>query len=297
MDFKKLGLGTTQFGLNYGISNISGKPTTNQINSIIGKAQIAGIGFLDTAPAYGDAESVVGNALPKAHSFKIISKTIALKQRKFFNVTDQQRIINGVVESLDKLKLNSLYGLLIHQSDYFLWDGIEYIVEALQILKSDGLVKKIGASVYGQRELDTVLENFTPDIIQLPLSPIDQRLQQSGHIELLRNKGIEVHVRSLFLQGLLLSSDFIPEHLKLLEPEIINFQKALAEEDLTPLEGCLLFGLQNIKATALIIGVNSLREFTQILTATQRVEKTKFDFSAFASRQFNLLSPATWAHS
>ncbi len=296
MDLKKIGLGTVQIGLNYGVSNLYGKPGVEEIQNIFDAAVQAKIGFIDTAPAYGNAEETIGGVFPNGCPFKVISKTPVLVKEKF-NKADRAFVIDAVKSSLSKLNLSSIYGILLHNPDCLFRSGREYIIDALQTLKAKGLVKKIGVSVYDEAELDQILKQFLPDIIQLPLSPLDQRLIRSGHIDQLKHNDVEVHVRSIFLQGLLLMEPHkIPKPLIALTSDIVKFQDFVFENEMTPLSGCLMFGLQNNSIDVVVVGSNNSLELSEIITSVKTLPANRLDFSNLASDRIDLLNPASWQH-
>ena len=113
----------------------------------------------------------------------------------------------SVIRSTARWKISgrgNVYGLLAHHADDLLVPGGRRVFEEMQRLLEEGLVRKIGVSVYSGQQIDSILELYTPDIVQLPLNLFDQRLLESGHLEKLKRRGVEIHARSVFLQGLLL---------------------------------------------------------------------------------------------
>ena len=73
-----LAIGTVQFGQHYGVSNVDGQPDEEGVRKILELAQKKGICTLDTSPAYGDAEGLIGRAIHSSDAFKIITKTPTL---------------------------------------------------------------------------------------------------------------------------------------------------------------------------------------------------------------------------
>ena len=195
----KLALGTVQFGLPYGISNCNGQTTLEEATRIIDLARISGVSLLDTAMAYGESESRLGQI--GVDSFKVVTKLSALPE----NCSDLKKWAREQVEgSLQKLGLKSLYGLLLHSPAQLLGSQGYSLFVALKDLKKCGLFKKIGISIYSPSELDEILPFFPVDLVQAPFNPMDRRLIESGWMRKLHTDGIEIHVRSVFLQGLLL---------------------------------------------------------------------------------------------
>ena len=145
----KLALGTVQFGLNYGVANTDGRVSTEMAESILRSAQLSGMDTLDTAIAYGDSESVLGGL--GVQSWKVVSKLPALPE----GCSDVTHWVKSQMqESLRRLGLQRMDGLLLHRPGQLLEAVGPDLYAALQSLKAEGLVAKVGVSVYGPAELD-----------------------------------------------------------------------------------------------------------------------------------------------
>ena len=198
-------LGTVQFGVDYGVSNRIGRTYDAEIENILKYADKKDINMLDTAPAYGNSESIIGNFIHNCTNHKqwrVITKTLYSQSD---TICDKQ-----VDELLDNLKLSqkniyqkSIYGLLIHNCDDLFLPGGEKLFQIMKKLKQDGVIKKIGVSVYSSKQIDRVLDNYQIDLVQLPLNILDQRLLNGGQLNRLKEYDVEIHARSVFLQGLL----------------------------------------------------------------------------------------------
>ena len=193
----KLALGGVQFGIDYGIANTKGQVQIEEVQSILNYAKKNGVNILDTASGYGDSEGVLGKV--GVDNFQIITKTTSIKQG-----------VNGVVrifyQSLKNLKQKKAYGLLIHDIGEIEHKQFDTLLIELARLKQQGLVKKIGVSVYNNQQIDYVLDNFSIDLIQLPINILDQRLINDESLVKLKKHNVEIHARSALLQGLLLMS-------------------------------------------------------------------------------------------
>jgi aryl-alcohol dehydrogenase-like predicted oxidoreductase len=186
----KLIIGSAQFGLPYGINN-----TTNQkvpqveVSKILLTAKENGINRLDTSYAYGDSEIILGELLENDFFFKITSKLP--------RITKTPKLI--FQETLERLKKNRIYGYLVHHFEYFRENPD--IWTYLKVLKDEKLVEKIGFSLYHPSELDYLfLQDIDFNIIQFPYNILDRAFEP--YLEELKKRNIEVHVRSVFLQGL-----------------------------------------------------------------------------------------------
>lgn len=196
-------LGTAQFGMPYGVTNTNGQVQPEMVKTLLLSANQAGICYLDTAQAYGDAELVLGRCLPFEHSFKIISK-LSHQQKSEFCKEDVIQWNDGFKQSLRNLGVPRLDGFLLHSKLELAKTGASFLVDWLHSLKDQGLIRRIGLSIYESADLSEVnLSDF--DLIQLPLSLYDQRMLRDGTLDYLQKRHIDIHIRSVYLQGLLLA--------------------------------------------------------------------------------------------
>ncbi|MBL0356343.1 MAG: aldo/keto reductase [Chitinophagaceae bacterium] len=185
----KLGLGTVQFGMHYGIANTTGRTATEEVKLILSLALQNGMNILDTASGYGDAEKVLGET--GVDGFKIISK--------FLPADTEVELEKQLATSLNNLKVKRLYGYLAHRPQDLLVNIWQW--KYLQEQKVNGVIEKIGFSLNEPSELHQLLsEDFIPDLVQVPYNFLDRRFEKD--LVELKRKGTEIHVRSAFLQGL-----------------------------------------------------------------------------------------------
>ena len=196
MKKNKLILGTVQFGIDYGINNLKGKPTSRDVEDILNYAFNNRITILDTAEAYGDSQERIGEYHRKAnHKFKIITKFSSLREDLPNNIIDR------VKHNLNTLNVESLYCYMFHNfNDFELF--FQRFKDELLILKKEGLIKKIGVSLHSNEEIDSVLNFKDVDIIQLPFNLLDNSNQREKTLLKAKRLGVEIHTRSVFLQGL-----------------------------------------------------------------------------------------------
>ena len=199
----KLGLGTVQFGCNYGISNQKGQVSPLEVEKILNFAYEQGIDTMDTANMYGNSEEVLGRF--NLDNFKVVTKTtkvnLALDENENLN-----RFKDAFYASQKKLGYIKLHGLMFHESMDLLGKCGSKLWDLLCDFKEKEYVEKIGVSVYYPETLMEIIDKFNIDIVQLPLNMLDQRFIYL--LKELKQKGIEIHTRSTFLQGLLLMKDF-----------------------------------------------------------------------------------------
>lgn len=286
----KLALGTVQFGLPYGIANQAGQVTRHEGKAILQLAADNGIDTLDTAIAYGESEQRLGEI--GIQGWQIISKLPAIPD-------DCADILQWVAEavrgSLQRLNINSLYGLLLHRPQQLMEKNGEDLYRALQQLKQDGLVQKIGISIYDPSELNSILilGRFQLDLVQAPFNIFDHRLIDTGWMNRLAEQGTELHVRSVFLQGLLLMSPTDrPKKFTRWDQLWSDWDNWLGNNRLTPLQACLCYALSLPQISKVIIGVDSLGQLNEILQAIQ--SQAPEIPVAIKTDDLDLLNPARW---
>lgn len=266
----RIGLGTAQFGMSYGISNRKGKISATEARAILAAAGANGVEVIDTAAAYGDSEIAIRNALPAGHCFRIVTK-LPSSRRTPDDAGAPTDARSALQRSLRNLGQPRVYGFLVHDvRDLLTADG-HALVETLRRLKQEGLVEKVGVSVYTPTDIDRVLELFVPDIVQAPVSIFDQRLLASGHLAQLKYRGVEIHARSVFLQGLLLmDADAVPAFCAPVAERFRRYGRFLEEAGLTRLQAALAFVGQLEEVDVALVGVSGLQDLEDIFRALGR---------------------------
>lgn len=272
----------------YGVTNTKGAPTDQVSQALLDTAHDSGIDMIDTAPAYGESEVVLGR-LDAGTRFRFITKTLASG-----SVPDVKAMVSQFHRSLSRLRQKTITGMLFHDADLLASDAGNALFEAARGLKEEGLVQRLGVSVYSTEQIDAVLAKFEIDLVQLPINLLDKRLLVSGALDRLKDRGIEVHARSAFLQGVLLTEpENLPEKVVKLRPYINNFRKRLAELNLSPLQGCLGF-LQSMESIdRIVVGVTSASELKEILASMDCTVRANA-FSDLAIEDASLLDPRFW---
>lgn len=285
----KLALGGAQLGMAYGATNHAGAPSASDLEAIFLAAAEGGLDLVDTAPAYGNSETAIGDAAHGA-GFDIITKTPPAAQL----VEESGALRRSLKASLQKLKRPKVAGLLFHEADVLLGPEGPRLFDEAQALKSEGLVERVGVSVYTHAQIEAVLTMASPEIIQLPMNVFDQRMLGSGILDVLQARDIEVHVRSAFLQGVLLSSpEALPERLEALRPALREWHGALLQAGVSPAAAALAF-LRAIPAVdRIIIGVTSRAQLEDILEAYRQQPKA-LPYERFAQSDPALVDPREW---
>jgi aryl-alcohol dehydrogenase-like predicted oxidoreductase len=285
----KLALGTVQFGLDYGVANQSGRVTVEEGQEILAEAHLAGVDTLDTAIAYGDSEATLGKI--GVGNWRIVSKLPKMPEntRDVYGWVETQ-----IAGSLSRLGIAQLDGLLLHYpAQVFEGEGCR-LLAALQRAKDNGFVKKIGASIYSPNELPTLLDAFDMSLVQLPLNILDRRFIDSGWLARMSLAGVEVHVRSIFLQGLLLLAESKrPGKFSRWHSLWTAWDSWLKDNDLSALEACLGFVLQQEMVSKIVIGVDCVSQIRQILSLSDRPFPDVPNFPDIYDEK--LINPANWS--
>ena len=283
----KLALGTVQFGLNYGITNNLGQVQKKDVADILEYASIADIHLLDTAASYGNCESILGEQ--SIEKFDVVSKIPTVNT---LNIP----ILQCITESLKKLRRSSLYGLMFHNEGDLASCAKNF--NDLQTAKRNGLVHKIGCSFYSVEALKRSLDlNYGIDLIQIPANVLDQRFIKSGLLEEAKKRGIEIHCRSLFLQGLLLErTTKLSKKLQPYQEELAHFFRFCECNNITPLMAALMSIKQASVIDYAVVGCVSKPQLNEIVIAYDKVNQLDqtIDFGQLASKSTVLLNPILW---
>ena len=281
----KIVLGTVQFGIPYGINNKQGVPVDWEIKELFSYAALSGIQILDTASGYGNSEEKIGKL--SENKFEIVTK--------FSRVLSAAELKKSLDNSLNNLKLNAVYGYIAHSADNL----IEYpdLWNELLEKKHEKIIKKIGYSLYFPEQLERLLDlNFYPDLVQLPYSILDKKFEK--FLPILRQLGTEVHIRSVFLQGLyFMDLSNLPKKLQPLQPELLKVQEICKMFDIPIASLALNFAIQNDNIDKILIGVDNVLQLKENI-------KLSIDpnYNTSISEKINeiqvsyplLLNPAVW---
>lgn len=284
----RLALGTVQFGLKYGIANKQGLVSFDEAKKILEYAFPKGIDTLDTAFAYGRSEQILGEI--GVQRWQIVSKVPSVPE----GCGDVFQWVNDCFnESLQRLKVKNLYGLLLHRPKQLLEPFGNQLYQSLLGLKESGLVQRIGVSIYDPTELDMFWYRYSFDIVQAPFSIFDRRLINTSWLPRLADQGTEVHIRSIFLQGLLLmEQNNRPLKFNQFLSLWSQWDSWLKETGYSPLQACICFALSFQEISKVIIGVDSLSQMKDIIDA---IESPLPNIPAeLQSTDPNLLNPDRW---
>ena len=272
---EKIGLGTVQFGMSYGISNTAGKTSEKEVKKILGVAKNLGVTLLDSASGYGTAEEVLGEN--DLSSFELVSK--------FLPPIGGEALTDQLERSLKNLQKSSIYAYLAHRPLDLLENPQQW--EELLLIRETRKIKKIGYSLNDPRELEALLDaQMIPDLVQVPFNYFDRRFEPQ--LKELKQNGVEVHTRSTFLQGLFfMEPESLDTYFDEVRSEIKNAQKVSGS-----LVGSLMnFVLQKSFVDKLVMGVensNQLEENIRSLENASPLPELAKEISD------NILKPSQW---
>lgn len=295
----ELCLGTVQFGMNYGINNQIGRqPAWEESFEMLSYAIDHGIDTIDTASAYGEAESILGEFFRTCRNRRPLNVISKLRPNSIEAGASAEKTITAECEaSLNRLGLESLDGYLLHTPEYLYRKDI---LEGLQKLKQQGYVKHIGISIYDLKEGYAALETGMMDYIQLPYSILDQRGMKEGFILKAKQAGVKVFTRSAFLQGLfMMKEDTIPDHLQQAVPYLKTMERILSDYNVDKVSAILGFVLSQPEIDYLVFGVERKEQLEEDIrkAAEQKVPRECIaDLKAeIGNVEQSIIFPSLWA--
>lgn len=283
----KIILGTAQFGMDYGIRNKMGMVGKEEVFKVLDSAINSGVDTLDTAFAYGESEKTIGEFLKKSgKKLNIITKLPKCRYRDVRSIFD---------DSLVNFNSSSVEGYLIHNFTHY--EADKNIWNQLERLKSEGKIENIGFSLYFPHELEAIFDDkLAIDMIQIPFNIFDRRFQE--YLPELKNRGIVVHVRSIFLQGLFFEApEKLHSYFNPIRQRIIDLNDLSAKTGVPLFALCLNFVLVNNLIDGTVIGVDGLEHFTQLLTSSRfsaMTNKVMAELNNMRLDDENIILPINW---
>lgn len=278
----KMILGTANLGMRYGINN---KNPTSEIESIeiVRKAIDWGVLAIDTAKSYGSAEAIIGKASPKNDLIHVTTK-LHLNADSNFNSIKAQ-----IEDSLIKTRQKKLYGLFIHNPEAIRRNDIRSIIDAIYETE---LVTKVGVSCYELKDILVAKETCESfELFQVPENILDQRLIDSSEMALLAKQGNEFHVRSIFLQGLLLINPTTePMPLDFDVSALINLHDYAIEHNVSVLDLCMSYVKSISWSNGNVVAVTSTDQLAEILSHSE----TKIEPKNFHTLPESIIDPRYW---
>ena len=284
-----IAIGTANFGMQYGIANSRGKLSKHSVAEILGLAKSLGVTCLDTANAYGESQKVLGEF--GVRDWRVVSKISSVPQ----NCNDIDSFVCTQIDLiLSSLSLSDFETVLMHNSNDLTGEFGDEVYEALNDAKSRGQVEKIGVSIYDPSDLESITRRFKLDVVQAPINVFDNRLQDSGWLDRLASMGVEVHARSVFLQGVLLSA--IAQNNDFFKPWKTTFERwnrFTESSGTSALMNCVKHVNSFEKVTFAVVGIDSAQNLSEVFDAfseqPQRIDEGNFSVDS------QLINPACWS--
>jgi aryl-alcohol dehydrogenase-like predicted oxidoreductase len=256
--------------------------------AILARARENGIDTIDTAIAYGESESVLGRIGVKG--LRVITKLPPIPVGTY---DVGKWVVDQIDSSLSRMGIDQAYGVLLHRPCELLDTHGAQLAEALQTLKWSGRAQNVGVSIYDPGDLPQLLEACPIDLVQASFNLVDRRLATGGWIEFLRRANVQLHVRSLFLQGLLLMPPASrPAYFDRWSDLWVRWDAWRARHpDVDPVGVCIAFASTFETIDRLVVGVDSVSQLESLVAATQ---SSRFDFPEMDSEDEELINPALW---
>jgi aryl-alcohol dehydrogenase-like predicted oxidoreductase len=287
VSLSKLGFGAAQFRLG-GPQVARGRTPEAEVGEILSIAARTGLTVFDTSVGTTYAEEVIGQQLPRPCRFRVVIKT-ARADRGPDYVEAEARA------TLRRLDLPRAEAVIVQSAgDLFGPHGDDVWARLLK-LRDEGLFELVGVSVFASDDPVGIVKRFKPDIVQAPASLLDQRLLVDGTLATIAEWGVEVQLRSIFLQGLLfLPPDRIPGPLKGAASRLSRARRMIAEGRSDPLQAALGFALSRPEATSVVVGIASAAELQAIIAAALS-PPPDLDWTEMALDEETALDADRWA--
>jgi hypothetical protein len=281
----QLGLGTVQFGLPYGVAG-RGEPVPEaEIQRILAIAHANGIRLLDTAAAYGDIEERLV-PLCGGRQFRIVSKIAPIAAD-----SDDQHAAECVKQSIRRSQErlgDALTAVLFHRARDLLdrTSAATWFAASRQL---DGTQIRLGVSCYDPGELRQVRERCPVQVAQLPSNAFDQAVRGAPDAI----AGVEVHVRSVFLQGLLLMSAAEAQaRVPAAAERVVAWHRWCQRQGLEPVRAALGAAKSMVGVHYVIVGVDRPAQIESILAAWQSAPV--LDARELACEEPDVIDPRRW---
>jgi aryl-alcohol dehydrogenase-like predicted oxidoreductase len=292
MNANQIVLGSANFGLQYGVKNQIKLPKS-EVEKILKTCRLTGIATIDTAIGYGESQRVLGEL--GCDDFHFVTKLPGLPPQES-DVLNWVR--SQVSRALADLKQEKLYGLLLHRPGDLLGKNGQGLARALSVALREFGIEKLGISVYEPKELIDCWQVLHYDIVQIPCNVFDQRFTSGPAFAHLEAHDIEVHARSVFLQGLLLMQvNNRPNYFKPWAHVFQAWADLIERSQKTALEICMAFATQQHFIHKWVIGVDSAAQLLGVVSATEsnNVRLNNSAWVPFRDLPLDLISPARWS--
>tara|TARA_B100000900_G_scaffold411973_1_gene432774 strand:- start:34567 stop:35421 length:855 start_codon:yes stop_codon:yes gene_type:complete len=281
----KIIIGSAQFGTKYSLNNKK-VLKSDECEKIFRKCKINKIKFLDTAFDYFEANKILKKLGCK--DFNVITKIPKMN----FKSTSYHE--NKIFNLLNDYNIKQFYAILLHDEKFIFTKDGEKMFNFLKYLKKNNVTKKIGVSVYNFSVLKNIVKNFDIDIVQCPINVFDREFIEKSNINDLKKKKIEIHARSIFLQGLLLlKSKQIPRKFKKYDRYFVEWENYLKKNKISNYLNCINFIKKQLQIDKVIVGVDNVNHLDEFIKNWKKKVFFNDDFN-LEIKDKNLLKPYLW---
>jgi len=284
----RLAIGTANFGMPYGLSNSSELLSVESVAEIIAKSRSLGIDCLDTANAYGSSQKVLGKI--GITGWTVVSKISTIPK----DCSDVSEFVDRQVETiLADLKVAEVETVLVHNASDLVGTFGDQIFCTLEKHQTAGTVKRIGVSIYGPESLEKIISRYRVEVVQAPLNVLDNRLVSSGWLDNLVTRGIEVHARSVFLQGLLVSPALQGQEFFSRWRTILGRWNEISGSNVhSALQTCLTHVKSFADVSRIVVGVDNEDQVVEIVDLFNKPSWQVQDFMTGVDEE--LINPSGW---
>jgi len=281
----RLALGTVELGLDYGFRDGAhyARPTRADAVALVRHVERGGAQWLDTAPAYGGAEEILGEAgtgVPIATKVTVPAAAQSIRR----SIDESRRRLRR--DCLDLVQLHNATPEIVRDAAV-----LEILSEAI----AKGHVAQVGASVYGEEAALAVLEQPLFRTLQVAFNLLDQTM--AGRVfPQAQERRVAILVRSAFLRGVLTPQvHALPAALAPLRDRVLAGLRGTPVEHLP--EIALRFCLSFPAVSAVIAGVKTIAEWDANARAARQGALSNEDLAHWRALAMNgdpLVSPANW---
>jgi len=287
----KLSIGTAQFGQQYGLNSESNNIQASEAKNIINLCKKNDIKNIDTAFAYGDSESILGEC--DIADLKISTK-FSLNDFNDYSISTQS-LVKLIESSLKRMKIEKIENLFLHNSNDLFSQHQQVILDGIKELINLNMIKNFGLSVYTPDEFFRAIDLIDIKIIQAPVNFFDNRFLSKDILKKLNENNVSLQARSIFLQGLLLhSEDQLPTYFNKFSKELNTWYEFISSHELTSLEACLLFALSRKEISSIVFGVDNIAHLTDVIKCVNKINNNEIKFPEIKSISHELYDPRKW---
>ena len=299
LDITVLSLGTVQLGMDYGIHNANGKPSLETSFRILDAAMAAGINTLDTAAGYGNSEEVIGawlKTVPAENRPFIVTKAAKLDHSSLDTLRADLK--ERVKTSRERLGLSQLPLLMLHNCEDYLCDK-ENVKLVFEELKASGDILYSGISAYSNHDYGELAASGF-DAVQIPVNIFDWGQIENGGLQKLKDSGMMIFVRSVYLQGLVFQDpETLPAHMAFCKETLVKFRTLCDKYQLSPAVLALSYALTLPGVTSLVLGsetVEQVQQNAQLLNTTVTLSPAQMAEirENFLKTDIKVLNPGLW---